>query len=249
MEKSTKKRVRNVVLGMTSVALVAGITASLTLAFLSDKQEAVNTFTADPALTLKIYESNWDGKVPWENSADTTLNTDPSTWGENLAKSYTPGTAIPKNPTVKNTSASSEYVAIKVTYQVKDDGGTIRTITPETFKAKFATYEANLGWVYEDGTNADYFYYGSDGLMTALESEKITTPAIFNDVTPKASLEVSSDTPLTLTDVDGNEFTVTITQTVLPEFNIVLSASAVQTDNLDPTDYGTIKSTLRNLFV
>ncbi len=157
MEKTTKKRVKHAILGVTSVALVAGVTSALTMAMLSDMESAENTFTANPSLSAALYEPKWDGEnIPADKgiTVDGTQSYTGGAIGKNVAKSYVPGTPIDKNPFVANDSDSDEYVALRVTYQVKcnnngldvDAGvgghcpayGNWHTISPTDFKTYFA---------------------------------------------------------------------------------------------------------------
>ena len=121
MEKTTKKKVRKAILGVTSVALVAGVTSAITMAMLSDRESAENTFTASPELSLDLLEPKWDGTTEEIEGVDPGQLFDPDTdgvKGVEAALSYVPGAKINKNPLIKNTSNSDEYVALRATYQV-----------------------------------------------------------------------------------------------------------------------------------
>lgn len=164
MEKTTKKKVRKAILGVTSVALVAGVTSAITMAMLSDVKNAENTFTATPNLTVQQVEPKWDGNNPADTvsyaggtAAKNSQQYSSGTHGEDAAKDYVPGTPIDKNPYVINTSKQDEYVAVRVYYQVQcryDDAFTMtgsasskhcgkdnpnwHTISPEHFREYFA---------------------------------------------------------------------------------------------------------------
>ena len=128
MEKTTKKKVKKAILGVTSVALVAGVTSALTMAMLSDFESAENTFTATPNLTVEQVEPKWDGTNPSKlpngrdpgymdgNGSDQVYTSGDT--GETTARSYVPDKPIAKNPYAVNTSTSPEYVALRVYYQV-----------------------------------------------------------------------------------------------------------------------------------
>ena len=147
MEKSTKKRIQKVILGATSVALVAGVSAGLTLAYLTDTtDEQINIFTNSPTITAKLTETDWDndttgtydgtnkdkttgektegvGTTITNDNNDTNKTGKDATWGINQAVNYLPGATINKNPVVTNTNkAESENVAIKLTYYIDLDG-------------------------------------------------------------------------------------------------------------------------------
>ncbi len=198
MEKTTKKRVRNVVLGVTSAALVAGITSALTLAMLSDTHSKVNTFTADDALTAALYEPKWnnlDYDTGTQTEKDAGIPND--NLGETKAKKYSPNDAIPKDPYIVNTSDENEYVALRVTYQVQCDETDWHTISPEDFKQYFADYNVNSNWIKLNDTQlnatgatakADYYLYAtSDSSATALEPNT-KTPSLFDAVTPDSGM-------------------------------------------------------------
>ena len=78
MQKSSKKRVKNVVLGVTSAALVAALTVSLTLAYLSDTDTVTNMFTSEEVeVKATLTEPTWDGDTTGDNNADyTSSNSD-----------------------------------------------------------------------------------------------------------------------------------------------------------------------------
>lgn len=204
MEKTTKKRVRNVVLGVTSAALVAGITSALTLAMLSDTHSKVNTFTADDALKAALYEPKWnnldyDTNTQSEKSAG--ISTD--NLGETKAQKYSPDEAIPKDPYIVNTSDENEYVALRVTYQVQCDKTDWHTISPKDFKEYFANYTVNSNWIQLNDTQlnevgatdkADYYLYAtSDSSATVLKPNTKTTTSLFDAVTPDSGMSAYTD--------------------------------------------------------
>ena len=172
MEKTTKKRVRNVVLGVTSAALVAGITSALTLAIMSDNDVAVNTFTADPALTTQIAEPAWDGLKFGEDGNP--INQNDKDLGYNQAKVYTPNVEIPKNPQMKNNSESDEYVAIRLVYQVQCVDNRWHTISPNMFKENFAVLETNDDKHNGDDTDDNNNYNTADWDMETVRQTSTT---------------------------------------------------------------------------
>lgn len=248
MEKSTKKRVRNVVLGMTSVALVAGITASLTLAYLSDTQTKTNVFSNNPTITAILTETKWNGNTDGtddgtgENDATdenaVTIFDDPNAtaadFGINQAKEYLPGVAINKNPVVTNTNQTeSEYVAIKLTYYVDlDQNGNIdkanEEVTAEQFE-KLATIDFNTTKWRKNTTNSNIWHYGGD-LLEALVKDEATAP-LFTTVTPSSSLAYGKE--LVLQEGEGDsKISVTPTKTSgLPKFEIDVKAAVISTSD------------------
>lgn len=207
MEKSTKKRVRNVVLGVTSMALVAGITASLTLAYLTDTDSKKNVFTNDPSITAKLTETKWDGDDTGNfDGTDNTKATDDNAkvifdnasataddFGINQANGYLPGDTINKNPVVTNTNQNeSEYVALKLKYGIDlNSNGSIDSneyLIYDKFQKVAKLGDINSAWTTGAGSiNYDgTFYYGtydgSEVVLTELQKGQ-STAALFETVT------------------------------------------------------------------
>lgn len=220
MEKTTKKKVKKAILGVTSVALVAGVTSALTMAMLSDVDNAENTFTATPNLSVQQVEPKWDGINPGtvsyvDQGGQGKQEYKSGKKGSDIAKEYIPGSAIAKNPYAINTSTSSEYVALRVYYQVlcrRDqdlpyggagccgaDHTSWHTIKPEEFKKYFAqTSYTGSSTNYnsedfkmvtsDDGYSEYYYYYDSKKDTMAPLGSGYATPEIFDAVTPVESL-------------------------------------------------------------
>ncbi len=220
MEKTTKKKVKKAILGVTSVALVAGVTSALTMAMLSDTESAENTFTATPNLTVQQVEPKWDGINPGtvsyvDQGGQGKQEYKGGKKGSDIAKEYIPGRAIAKNPYAINTSTSSEYVALRVYYQVlcrRDqdlpydgagccgtDHTSWHTIKPEEFKRYFAqTSYTGSSTNYnsedfkmvtsDDGYSEYYYYYDSNKNTMAPLDSGYATPEIFDAVKPVESL-------------------------------------------------------------
>lgn len=115
---------------LTAFVLVIGATVAITLALLNNTSDTkTNTFVSDNKLDLELTEPNWENPDNPDNPA----------LGKNIAKIYTPGMAIPKDPTLTNTTVyendggfdtiaaiqesqrykgQSMYVALKLEYQV-----------------------------------------------------------------------------------------------------------------------------------
>lgn len=232
MEKSTKKRVRNVVLGMTSVALVAGITASLTLAYLTDTATVDNVFSNNPSITAKLIEPAWDADSDGDHNEETVDTNDAlysasTTYGLTQASDYTVGTAINKDPKIKNTSATAEYAAISIEYQVDLTGaGTYTTVTADDF-AQIATVNFTGSWAKMTKTDAsdkkEYYILGATDNPTFVAAGAISAD-LFTTVTvntpPAEAVTLSS----------GETLSLSSTYT-LPKFKIVLNGAVIDTAN------------------
>lgn len=221
MEKSTKKRVRNVVLGMTSVALVAGITASLTLAYLTDTDTRDNIFTNNPSISAKLVEPGWDGDADGDGVVDTGVVE--SDLGKTIAGDYTVDSAIPKDPKIFNTSATAEYAAISVEYQVKlTKDGDYTTISKADFD-EIATVNFTGSW--EKMTtvgNKDYYILGTSGTPVS-----IAAGAKSADLFTSVTVTTDPAEPVTLT-----AGTLALSKEYpLPEFQIVLNGAVIDTAN------------------
>lgn len=117
---SRKYRKKNKVLKtfgiLMAFVLVIGVTVAVTLALMNKSTDTEkNTFVGNSGLDLELEEPEW--KKPGG--------------GEDMAKNYTPGMKIPKDPILINKTKSStaekdaneyknnsEYVAIKLEYQI-----------------------------------------------------------------------------------------------------------------------------------
>lgn len=242
MEKSTKKRVRNVIFGVTSMALVAGITASLTLAYLTDKDSVTNVFTGSEGITAILTEPTWDGDSNGDDkggdgnpSIDTTNKTvnpdddidEPAVndgWGYEKAQAYMPGDTINKNPQVTNTNSTGgkrEYVMLKVTYMVNG-----AEVSKDDFN-KYAGFELKSGWTKCDSDgNSEYYVYGSSAEnsgLTLLEPGDTTTP-LFDVVNVNTGLSFNDEGKLV---VNNGTTTTTTELTALPDLDIKLEAAVV----------------------
>ncbi len=115
------KKIRNALLVVLSLALVSAATVAITWAAatqnkLDDSKD--NTFTNNPNIAVSIKEDEFDG-LDWDeprtgsdpSKKDDQVSSDPDL-GFNIAQSYGPGTNVPKNPKLKNTTktASSQFV-------------------------------------------------------------------------------------------------------------------------------------------
>jgi hypothetical protein len=114
------KKIRNALLVVLSLALVSAATVAITWAAatqnkLDDKKD--NTFTNNPNIAVSIKEDTFDG-LDWDEPRqddgepkDANVSSD-SALGFNIAQSYSPGTNVPKNPKLKNSTktAASQFV-------------------------------------------------------------------------------------------------------------------------------------------
>lgn len=115
---------------MTATVLVLTVGMMGTMAYLSTvSNKKQNTFTGSKGISLELTETYWDNELPDSDSDGTKDDLDgdgmPDTVkGSEAANGYTPGTKIFKNPVLKNTTtesnAGTEWVAIAVSYQIKN---------------------------------------------------------------------------------------------------------------------------------
>lgn len=146
MEETKKKEKKGSFIkklkSLLALVLVVVVSVLGTLAYLQNKTDPVqNTFTGSDDIDLKVIEPNWEENPGWEDQdddgdidnddkvddefvdkvdPDDKYNTNTTKEGENLAKSYTPGLVIPKDPQLENTTGKdySEWVAIRVDYYI-----------------------------------------------------------------------------------------------------------------------------------
>lgn len=214
---------------ITALAVVAALGIGGTLAYLHQVTEtATNVFASDKSINLELREPDWDGYEFGEEGFQYGAGVDEADkdnmdLGFNLAQRYTPGTDIPKDPQVKNTSKDEPiYTALKVQY-FKVDGSTETQVTYEDFKTAYLKETEIVfnkdAWVkIDDGTGMDQIYmYGSGEGAAELAVNGITTPALFGEVPLSLDLEA---------DEDG----------LLPKFNIKVTAYAIQATNVDAAD-------------
>lgn len=163
--------------GITFASLLLFVGVPTTLAYMTDAEQATNTFTVGK-VTIDLTEPDYPG-----NDTDET-------------KGLLSGQEVPKNPTVTNTGANDAVVFLKVTVPVenakhaKDD---YETKAQEVFYLKTdenddTVYENSFdeNWIelteYEEGTDytrstRTYVF----GYKTKVEPEKSTT-ALFDKV-------------------------------------------------------------------
>lgn len=155
MKENKNRGVRKVLLMAISVALVAAVSVSATLAYLTAKTDpAVNTFTASGGITGEVIE--------------------PDTEFEKF-EHFVPGEEIKKNPMIDNDTLDYDiWVGAKLEFQI-DVGKGFTTVPYSTF-SKYVTLNNWLGsgWnKYSASVKSDnftYLYYNS-----TIKSEKTAT--------------------------------------------------------------------------
>lgn len=214
---------------ITTLAVVTALGVGGTLAYLHTVTEtATNVFASDRSIDLELREPDWDGyefgEAGFQNGTgvadEDKQNMD---LGFNLAQRYIPGTNIPKDPQVKNTSTDEAiYTALKVQY-FSVDGATETQISYDAFKAAYLKetgieFKTDAWTQIDDKTGLDQIYmYGTAAGGKELAADGITSPALFEEV------------PLSL-DLEADE------QGLLPKFNIKVTAYAIQSANVEAAD-------------
>ncbi len=254
MKQTKGKKIRNIALSCVALALVAAISVAITLASVTaNLGSETNTITSADNLTLAIQEDKWDGLDYGGTSTATT-----TTLGETLAKSYSSGMEIPKNPSLKNTSTesldsdgvdkNSEWVAMVVTYKVKINDNETTYSSYSAFAKALAQVYSNVAstnfntaasgtsdteyWEAKDANNTVFYY------NTKLASGE-ETETLFDQVTINSTFTTTSTTAdgsdtfyYVITDGDGAEQTTS----TLPTFTITLTGYAVQGYNVAYSD-------------
>lgn len=165
---------RNVMTMALSLALVGVIGVGGTLAYLSDTTDKVeNTFTLGDGIALELKEHVWNGganydkeKGEWKtDNAGHTQWDDGAVWGQaNRYEDVVPNMVLPKDPTVKLTSAPAAgaevYVlvdGVDATYMSVDVGANWKQV---------AGLDANEDGKYDD-QNGIYQYVNGTDLLNA----------------------------------------------------------------------------------
>ena len=94
---------------LAAIALIAILSISGILAYMTDHETANNLFTVGK-VDFNLYESAWDGELP----DGTYLATDSNALGISQAEDIYAGKTIPKNPAIKNNSKNDAYLRIRV---------------------------------------------------------------------------------------------------------------------------------------
>lgn len=162
------KRNRRKAASVLVCAVIAGaITGGGILAYFTDGDTAVNTFTVGK-IALELEEPGWEPQ-----------------------ELITPGQNIKKDPQIVNTGLNSEFVFLEVSVPYKnvvtaaDDGTKEKAGEKELF-----TYNINHGWTElgtgqknpDSGTITHRYVYGTSRECTPLQKSE-RTPSLFDSVT------------------------------------------------------------------
>lgn len=149
-----------------ALAVMTLASAGATLAFFTDQEEKVNTFTVGN-IDIQLEEPQWEPEK---------------------GKDITPDKEVPKDPQITNTGANDAYVFMEVSVPrsevrtVNDDGSISDALVQDLF-----TYETNEGWTLmkkqsnSSSTTYYYAYTNADNTMKALKPEETTAP-VFSSV-------------------------------------------------------------------
>lgn len=168
---------------MLTLVLVSATAVAITWAATVQTQlnSLDNTFTT-PDVAAQLAEDRWDskdfggtGEAPSANDTSISLpivggSTTGKGLGANIAKSYSTGTVIPKNPMIKNSSGNDvdEWVAMKVDYLIPVYDG-----------SKYVAYEKVTGDVYvgmkTDGGETKYLQTDNTWSTETTNAKKITS--------------------------------------------------------------------------
>ena len=122
-EQKKKTNIKKVLGGVLALVLVAVISVVGTLAYLGSTTGTTkeNIFTGSDDISVQLTETDWD------------------TTGQSKAEHYTPGLKIEKNPVIKNNTSTtgtgdySEWVAMRVDYQIQDSTDDLVSKTKDEF--------------------------------------------------------------------------------------------------------------------
>lgn len=187
------------VLSLLVVAvLCVGVVAGATMAYLSDREQAENSFVfsssgvdGDQAINISLAEPNWQwdsvftGETPRSESDKPPLYGGASDkvysdWGVKKAVNFRPGSIIPKDPQIKNIGKEDAYVGFIITAQ--DKSGLSKISTLKRIEEVFTiNWDKSGDWelLHTDGDGTKYFAYSK-----ALKPGEIAPP-IFNKITVK----------------------------------------------------------------
>ncbi len=215
MKKQETKKKRNQKLkrklaSMTAIVLVLAVGVWGTMAYLSTlTDKKTNTFTGSGGILLKLTETNWDayknGTTVLNQEELNTLRGDNTgkveTQGEYLAKKYTPGMTIPKNPVLTNNSTdadSPEWVALAVSYTIGNKAVSYTQLKYLIEEITFNTTTAEDGyWIAVDpltsGTlneKKGYMIY----IYSKVLAKDAATKPLFTSITIKSSDDLEGGT-------------------------------------------------------
>ena len=191
MKEKKNSRAKKILLMGISCVLVAAISVSATLAYLTAKtNDKDNKFTASGGITGEVIEPNYEYAK--------TLN-------------WKPGEEIQKNPMVDNDTANYDvWVGASIEYQLSVDGTDYVTVPYSVF-SQYVTVTGKVGndWVVMNATDhtKDYYFYNKRLTKQTTETEQSYSPTtsfgttgsvtsdntteLFTKVTPKANLDIS----------------------------------------------------------
>lgn len=200
---------KKLVLSLSSLVVAAAVAVGGTMAYLNAKtQTMTNTFkTSVTSLSGELREPNWDGYTfedPGQPDGKTVkTGVDASSLGWTKAQNVAPGSEIPKNPQLRNTSADDVYMAIKVTYSNKDKFKNIAAIDDNSsnwVKATDADYQAAK--VTADPNSDIYFYVNNTADLVKVPNSGVTQP-VFTKVTINSDITDASV-------ISNNMFDITV---------------------------------------
>lgn len=175
---------------LAAIALIAILSISGILAYMTDHETANNLFTVGK-VDFNLYESAWDGELP----DGTYLATDSNALGISQAEDIYAGKTIPKNPAIKNNSKNDAYVRMTVKVPVAyvitaDDDGNL-TNGGEPRDTELFTYELNPDCgmkltpgqpTEEDGSYVYEYMYTGDGWREIPVPAGQDIPPLFDSV-------------------------------------------------------------------
>lgn len=243
MEKTKKNRIKKVILAALAVATVACVTASMTVAYLTDSTEKItNLFTGSDNVTATLYEPTWDGSSETNSNGLTDEQQVADTdvlYGEEEAKKYILGDAINKNPKIANTCDTDEYVAIKLIYKIKlnANDNEYTEVTKEEFDKLVTIGGWNNDWAKQG--NTDIYVYNKIVKGQNDDNSYNSTSDLFTTVT--VSTNVIPGQSFALYDVTEGTTGKTIALNKdysMPEFEIEIQGAVI-----DTADYNSAEAT------
>jgi hypothetical protein len=249
MKKQETKKKRNQKLkrklaSMTAIVLVLAVGVWGTMAYLSTlTDKKTNTFTGSGGILLKLTETNWDayknGTTVLTQDELNTLRGDETgkiqTQGEYLAKKYTPGMTIPKNPVLTNNSndaddKSPEWVALAVSYSI--DGTAVTYDQMKNIIEPIGFDTTNWTEITPTDSTTTYAIYIYNKVLTTEKTDttdKTKTTALFSNVKIKNQDELAAGL-VELKKVTGFTTKVYSENGNLPPFKIDVIGAAIKNE-------------------
>ena len=226
-KQKKKSNIKKVLGGVLALVLVAVISVVGTLAYLGSTTGTTkeNTFTGSDDISVQLTETDWDKSGTGAK-------------GEEKAEHYTPGLKIEKNPVIKNSTSAtgtgdySEWVAMRVDYQIQDGTGALVNKTMSEFTGALGVVSS-----FNDDTDQAITNYAARNWIKV--TPKADTTAKFDIYVYKVVLAKGASTnslfdSLTLKDsiskvtIGGNP--------KYPQFKINIKGSAIKNE----IEFGTI---------